>query len=259
MTKFVAITSGKGGVGKTICTINLAYILNSIGRRTIIVDANFTTPNISLYLGSPTVPVTLHDVIEGKKHIRDALYIHPSGIKVIPSNISLRSIKNVDSSRLNAALLDLAGMADYVLIDSPPGINQHLKPVLENADETLIVTQPELAAVTDALKTAKLASRLNSTVIGAVINRKGFHKNEMEIENVQTLLDMPILGIIPEDKNIMYSLLVKHPLTYIKPESLASLSFKELAFKVTGEAFREIVTEKKPFGESLLKTIGLKK
>ena len=117
MTKIIGCVSGKGGVGKSTSAINLGSALNSYGKNTAIVDANLTTPNVGVYLGVPVVPVTLHHVLQGKNKIMDATYEHPSGVKIIPGDISFSSLDGLDLENLDDALLDLEGIVDYVLID----------------------------------------------------------------------------------------------------------------------------------------------
>ena len=97
MTRFVVIASGKGGVGKTFVSLNLATALSQFGRDVILVDANLSTPHIGMHLGSTTFPVTIHDVLQGKKHIHQALYQHPSKITVVPGSVSLNSVSSKTS------------------------------------------------------------------------------------------------------------------------------------------------------------------
>src|SRR3989338_9089200 len=93
MTKFIVIASSKGGVGKTTTAINLGTALTSFGRDVIVVDANLSAPNVSLYIGAPQVPITLQDVLERNKKITDALYMHANGLKIIPASQSMKDIK----------------------------------------------------------------------------------------------------------------------------------------------------------------------
>ena len=87
MTRIIAVAGCKGGVGKTTMSANLGAALAALDRDTIIIDANLTTPNLGLHLGIPLYPVTLHDVLKGKNNIKDAIYEHESGAKIIPAGI----------------------------------------------------------------------------------------------------------------------------------------------------------------------------
>src|SRR3989338_3943834 len=106
MARFITIIAGKGGVGKSTTSINLASSLNMMGKTTTIVDANLTTPNVGIYLGVPVVPKTIHDVLAGKIPIDDATYIHKSGTKIIPGSLSLESLSSIKPSQLKHKLKD---------------------------------------------------------------------------------------------------------------------------------------------------------
>ncbi|MDI6721594.1 MAG: AAA family ATPase, partial [Candidatus Aenigmarchaeota archaeon] len=160
MTRIIACISGKGGVGKTTVVSNLGVALAKFGRNVIVVDANLTTPNLGLHLGVPLYPTTLHDVLKGTAAIKDAIYYHDSGLKIIPAGLSLRDLRGVDSRDLPNVLLDLLGTSDIVLLDAAAGLGKETLSAIEAADETMLVANPELTSVADALKASKLAQQL---------------------------------------------------------------------------------------------------
>ncbi len=153
----ITVTSGKGGVGKTTTTINLGAALNHFKKEVIIVDANLTTPNVGLHLGAPIVPVNLNHVMQGKAKVSDAIYEHDSGTKVIPSSLSVKELRKINHDKLKDVAKKLRNMADFVLLDSAAGLGDEAVGSIEAADELIIVTNPEITADTDALKTVKLA------------------------------------------------------------------------------------------------------
>ena len=89
MTKFIGIASGKGGVGKTTIAINTAISILNFERGITLLDANLSTPHVSIHLGAPLSPITVHDVLKGRNSITEATYIHPSGLRIIPASISI--------------------------------------------------------------------------------------------------------------------------------------------------------------------------
>ncbi|MAH03585.1 hypothetical protein CMI39_02245 [Candidatus Pacearchaeota archaeon] len=93
MKKLIVITSGKGGVGKTTSAVNLGAAVNHFGRDVLVVDGNLTTPNVGIHLGSPEVPVSLNHVLSEKADISEAIYEHESGIKILPSSLSIKELK----------------------------------------------------------------------------------------------------------------------------------------------------------------------
>jgi len=259
MSRFIVIASGKGGAGKTTTAINLGTALTGFGREVIVLDANLTTPNIGVYLGAPVVPVTLHDVLSGKKHITEAAYLHPSGLKVIPGGISLDNLDKIDYKRLSEALMDLNDKAEVILIDVGPGLTKETLAIFEMADNAIIVTNPELAAVTDALRTIKIMEKMNKKVMGIVLTRVKEDEFEMSPVNVEAILERPVIGIIPEDHHIRKSTHLKHPVVYSHPSSTAAVSYKKLAANLIGQKYEESLSKQDGFFSYMLRMLGLRR
>jgi len=235
MTKLITIASGKGGVGKTTTAINLGAAINGLGKEVIILDANLTTPNIGLHLGAPIVPVNLNHVLNGKAKIDDAIYEHGSGTKIVPSSLSIKELGNLNHKKLKDVGKKLRKMADYVIYDSAAGLGEEAVAAMESADELILVTNPEIPAVTDALKASKLAYQLGIPVRGIVVTRKNGIKGEMPVENIADMLELPILGVIPEDKVIKQSVLLKDALVHTHPRSRAARAYRKLAADIIGK------------------------
>ncbi|MEK6893000.1 MAG: cell division ATPase MinD [Nanoarchaeota archaeon] len=234
MAKIITITSGKGGVGKTTTAINLGAALNAFGKDVIILDANLTTPNIGLHLGVPIVPVSLNHVLCGKARIVDALYEHESGTKIIPSSLSVRELKKIDHNKLKDLGKRLRRMADYIIYDSAAGLGAEAIAAIESGDELIIVTNPEIPAVTDALKTSKVIEQLGKEVRGIIVTRVRGLKTEMPIGNIKDMLELPILGVVPEDRNMQAALVMKDALVHTHPKSKAARAYRGIAARVAG-------------------------
>lgn len=256
MTRFIAVTSGKGGVGKTTTAINLGAAFKKLGKDTTVVDANFTTPDIGLSLGIPKHPSTINDVLEGKKTALDAVYMHASGIGIMPADISMDAIRDINLKNLKNVFKQLQGTAEIVLVDSPAGLGSEAQSIMDFADEVLVVTNPDLPSVTNALKTIKMAEEKEKTVIGVVLNKTKGDNIEMPVEDVEAMLETPIIGIIPEDDEVRKAQKEKHPVVHFNPKSKASANFRELASKLIGEE-PEYKSEKAGFLASLLRRMGL--
>ena len=235
MTRVITITSGKGGVGKTTSAINIGAALNHLGKDVIVVDANLTTPNIGLHLGAPIVPVSLNHVLSGKAKVSDALYEHESGLKIIPSSLSIKELRQLNHDKLKDVSKKLRKMTDFVILDSAAGLGDEAIAALEAGDEVIIVTNPEIPAVTDALKTSKLIEQLGKDVIGVVVTRASGNKAQMPISNVEDMLELPIIAVIPEDKNVLRSVVMKNALVYTHPKSKAARAYKKLAARLIGK------------------------
>ncbi len=239
MSKVITVISGKGGVGKTTTAINLGSALSKFGKNVIVVDANLTTPNIGLHLGAPIVPVSLNHVLLGKAKISDAIYEHESGTKIIPSSLSVKELKRLNYSKLNEVAKSLKRVSDFVIYDSAAGLGDEAVASIGAADELVIVTNPEIPAVTDALKTIKLAEDLGKEVRGVVITRVRGIKTEMSIENIRDMLDLPVLGVVPEDRNIQSALVGKDAITNSHPNSKASVAYRKIAAKIANMDYKE--------------------
>ena len=236
MAKVIVITSGKGGVGKTTSAINIAAGLNYFNKEVIVVDANLTTPNIGLHLGAPMVPVSLNHVLNGKAMVNDAIYEHESGMKVILSSLSVKELRKLtNNGKLKDIGKRLKKLADFVIFDSAAGLGDEALAALEAADDIIIVTNPEIPAVTDALKTAKVVESLGKEVKGVIVTRVGGRRKEMPVSNIRDMLELPILGVIPEDKNVPRSVNMKDALVNIYPRSRAARAYKKLAAKLIGK------------------------
>lgn len=232
MRKIIVITSGKGGVGKTTTAINLALAMKKLGKDTIVIDGNLSTPNVGIHLNSPEVPINLNHVLQKKAHPYEAVYEHESGLRIIPSSLSIKELKKIRPERLKTFKEDFLKLSDYIIFDSAAGLGSEATSALELADEIIIVTNPEMPAITDALKTLKVAQELNKPIKGIIITRVKRTRSELDPEIVKEMLDAPILGMIPEDKLIQYSLKEKNPILHCYPKSRPSRAYKEIAARI---------------------------
>lgn len=252
MTRVIAVCSGKGGAGKTTITANLGARLAEMGRNVAVLDANLTTPNLGMHLGMPLLPVTLHDVLKGRASIADAVYEHENGLKIIPAGISLRDLRGIDARDLPNALLDLLGNVDILLVDTAAGLGRETLSALEAADELLLVTNPEMTSVTDALKAMKLAEQTGTRPIGFVVNKRTGEPHEMKSDDIQIMLDgLELLAEIPEDRHVQRSIAARAPVVYHKPDSDAAYHIRKLAARIVNEEF----TERVPFRRRLVKLL----
>lgn len=257
MTRFVAIASAKGGVGKTTAAINLGTALANFGKDVVVMDANISNPNISVHLGSPKLAHTLHDVLNRRIHITDAAYLHPSGLRIIPGNISLNMFKEMRGLKgFKNVLLDLVGTTDLVLLDTGPGLGEEVVSVIKSADEIIAITNPDAPSVTDTLKTIRMAEDAGVKVLGVIVNRHSGSPAEMSLRNIEVMLDKNILGIVPEDESVAKSVFARQPLVYLYPESAASIGFKKIAAQLMGQDYTSSISaEKKDFLDSLYEKI----
>lgn len=256
MTRLIAIASGKGGAGKTTTTVNLGIALASFHKNVIVVDANLTTPNIGLHLGIHNPQFTLNDALEGKASIVDAIALHDSGLRVIPAGMNLKHLRTTKPDRLWNVALDLFGTADIVLLDTPAGLEQGAKAVLDTGEEVLIVTNPEMPAVTDALKTVRIAYASGANVIGAVLTKVRKGHDLMSKKEIESILDTNIIAEVPFDHEVSHSINMKNPIVLRKPNSPASMAYKKLAADLLGIDY-DIRAAGWPVLQSIKKMFGI--
>jgi len=236
VTRIIACLSGKGGVGKTTTSINLGLALNNFGENTAVLDANITTPNIGVYLGVPKTENTIHHVLsDSKRKLNKAIYKHKSGLKVIPGDLSIGKLNSVKTEKLKTVMADIEGLLDYLIIDGAAGLGKEAASALDAADKVLIVTNAEMAAVTDAIKTVEVARKMRKQILGVVLTRFRNDGLDMRVSDIENLLEYPVLAIIPEDGNIRKANKNGMPILYKYPESDASIAYKELAAKILGK------------------------
>jgi septum site-determining protein MinD len=257
MARVYTIASGKGGTGKTTVTLNLGTALAMLKKKTIILDADIGMANLGLLLGLERSKITLHEVLSGSAKINEAIYEGPAGLKVVPSGLSLKGFQKSTPDKLKEVMSALIDGMDYVLIDAPAGISKDGVIPLAVADKVILVVNPELASMADALKTKALTEMLGRTIEGAILNRAELEKTELNRNKVSELLGVKILEMIPEDANVRRAAAFKMPVVIRTPASPASIAFRRLAAQIAGERFIEtsIKGEKESFAERLARTI----
>lgn len=252
MMRKILVCSAKGGVGKSTAAINLSAALNSLGKDVVLVDCNFTTPNIGLYYGIASVEKTIHDVLNKKGNIHKAIYVHKSGTKIIPGSISLESLRKVKPEFLKQKINNLN--ADYVIMDSAAGLGKEALASLEACDEILVFVNPELPSIADALRLIKVAENFKKDVIGIVVSRKR-GKLEMKMDAIGNFLEnKPIIGVIPEDEYIKKALVREESVFSLYPNSESARAYHKIACYLSGEIYKE--EKKKSLLNDFLEILG---
>ena len=251
MTRLICVSSGKGGVGKTTVTSNLGAALTEFGADTIVLDANLTNPNLGFHIGIPLYPTTLHDVLKGDAHITEAMYIHDSGLRVVPAGLSVDDLRDTTPDNLSDVLLDAVGEPDFVLVDSAAGLGQESISAIEASDEVLVVTNPNLPAVTDALKTVDIAEETGTEITGVVLNMVKGHDSELDKEEVESMIGHEVIMEVPHHEKVEEALSVKKPVVHHAPDHHVSERFKGVAADVAGLEYEMDLSRKGFFGRLL--------
>lgn len=240
--RVITITSGKGGVGKTNVTVNLAIALSQLGLRVTILDADFGLANIDVLFG--IIPKnTLVDVIYGKKNIFEVLSDGPNNIKFISGGSGVEDLVKLDKQQVekfveNISLLDK--LSDIILIDTAAGLSDHVMSFVMAADEVLLITTPEPTSITDAYALVKMvANRDKEKKIQVIVNRA---ESEYEANDIMNKLSMVAdrflnlkltpFGYIMQDENVMRAVKMQQPFSLSFPKSAATKSIAEISKKI---------------------------
>lgn len=254
MARTILIISGKGGVGKTTTAINLASAIHNYGEDVLLVDSSLTTPDVGLHLGAPVTPINLHDILAGRAKPREAVYQHSSGLKVLPGSISLQAMRKAKPGRMKNALASLKRFTNFLILDSSAGFSAETINSIHAASELIVVTNPDLPSVTNALKAVKIAESMRKPVTGVIVTRVKGSKNEMSLSSIGDMLETEILGVVPEDETVRTATFNKDILLEAYPRSRAARAYRQIAANLLGVSYE---AEEVGFFERILKGLRL--
>jgi septum site-determining protein MinD len=151
----------------------------------------------------------------------------------------VKELRRLNHKKLNEVGKSLRRLADFIIYDAAAGLGEEAVSSMEAADQLVIVTNPEIPAVTDALKTAKLAEEMGKEIMGVIVTRSRGLKSEMPLSNIKEMLDLPILGVVPEEHRMQEALAEKDALLHTHPRSKAAQAYKKIAAKIAGVTYKE--------------------
>jgi septum site-determining protein MinD len=236
----IVITSGKGGVGKTTACANIGTALSLLGHRVVMVDADIGLRNLDVVMGLENrIVYDIVDVVEGFCRVRQALIKDKrfEGLYLLPA-AQTRDKSAVSPLQMRSVCDELRADFDFVLVDSPAGIEQGFRNAVAAADRAVIITTPEVAAVRDADRVIGLLEADGMPEPQLVLNRirRDMVKrgDMMDIDDVIEILAIDLLGVVPEDEVIIVSTNRGDPAVSL-PGSRAGQAFKNIARRLRGE------------------------
>ena len=234
----IVITSGKGGVGKTTTTANLGTALAVRGARVVLVDADVGLRNLDILLGLESrVKHHLLDVLEERVQVEDALVPgkHTDGLFLLAA-AQAREKDDVETLRMQALIASLRERFDYVLIDSPAGIELGFRNAVAGADEAVVVCTPEVAAVRDVDRVVGLlGNRFRPQLIINRLRPALVRKGKMlSVEDVNGILRLPLLGVIADEPEIIITTNRGEPLA-LRMQTATGAAYHAIAARIAGD------------------------
>ena len=240
MGEVIVITSGKGGVGKTTTTANLGVGLALQGKKTVLIDTDIGLRNLDVVMGLENrIVYDLVDVIEGSCRVKQALIKDKryDGLFLLPA-AQTRDKNAVSPEQMEKLCLELKEDFDYVIIDCPAGIEQGFKNAIAGASRAFVVTTPEVSAVRDADRIIGLLEANDIRDPRLIVNRlrpdmvrRG---DMMTIEDIIDILAIELIGVIPDDENIIISTNRGEP-AVADAKSHAGLAYRNITRRIIGE------------------------
>lgn len=241
--RVVAVTSGKGGVGKTNVSVNLATALSMIGRKVMIMDADLGLANVDVMLGLQP-KYNLSHVISGERSLEEVIEEAPGGIKVIPAASGVQNMAELapaEHAGLIRAFSELNTELDVLIVDTAAGIADSVVSFAKASQEVIVVVCDEPASITDAYALIKVLNRDHGLHRFRVLcnmahtpqeGRELFAKLVKVTDHFLEEVVLDFMGAIPYDQNLRKAVKKQRPVVEVFPSTPASLAFKDAAMKV---------------------------
>ncbi|RRJ84981.1 MinD/ParA family protein [Aestuariirhabdus litorea] len=238
----IAITGGKGGVGKTNVSVNVSIALAEMGRRVMLLDADLGLANVDVLLGL-SASKNLADVMAGRCDLRDILLNGPGGIKIIPASSGTQSMTELSPQQhagMISAFSDLSGQLDVLIVDTAAGISDNVVSFVRAAQEVVLVVTDEPTSITDAYALIKLLNRdynmMRFRIVANMVRtpQEGRNLYNKLVNVTDRFLDVALqyMGAVPFDESVRKSVQRQKAVLEAYPRSKAALALKALAQKI---------------------------
>jgi flagellar biosynthesis protein FlhG len=247
--RVIAVTSGKGGVGKTNTSINLAIAIARYGKRVVVVDADLGLANVEVLLGITSL-YNLEHVIEGERRLKDILVQGPGGIHIIPGSSGLAKLADLPPQGRELLLNEMKTLqesTDFIIVDTMAGIGRNAVAFALAADEVILVTTPEPSAIVDAYAMFKtLCHQRRDVFIRLIVNMAGTQTQADAVANKLSNVaqqymgrSLSYLGMLPRDPHVSQAVMQSRPYLLLYPHAPVSEQTQALAARLLHQPVAE--------------------
>jgi len=211
MNKVFGIIAIKGGVGKTTISASIATDLaNHHGKKVLLIDANYSAPNLGLHMDIVDPKKTIHHILDRKTHVESAIH-KKFGVDVIPGEYVYN--KKLNHLKLKDRIKKLKSKYDFIIIDSSPSLNSEILSTMLASDYLYVVSTPDYPTLSCTLKAAKLAKQRGKPISGIIINKIRDPSYELTLNEIEEATDIPVIARIPDDKTALRALFTRIPVS----------------------------------------------
>ena len=231
MVKTIGIISIKGGVGKTTISASLASdLVNHYKKKVLLVDTNYTAPNLGLHMDILEPEKTIHHVLDNKIRIKSAIQ-NKYGVDVIPGNYIYNSQLNY--LKLKDHLNKIKNEYDFIILDSSPNLKEECLSTILSSDSLFVVTTPDWPTMSCSMKAAKLAKQRGKPIEGIILNKIRDPKYELTLGEIEEATDIPVVARIPDDKTAGRAMFSRIPISIYNKKAPFSKEINRLNSALT--------------------------
>lgn len=265
--RILAVTSGKGGVGKTSTSVNLAIALAARGARTILMDADLGLANVEVLMGLNSL-YNIEHVIEGERRMAEILVRGPGGIQIVPGSSGLAKVADLTQqgrANLLNGLKELQEQADFVIIDTMAGIGRNVIAFALAADDVVLITTPEPSSIVDAYAMLKtIYANREDAVVRLLVNMAASpaqaHAVAAKLSNVATQYlgrNLSILGSLPRDPHASQAVMQSKPYVLLYPQAPVTRHVHDIAARLLHQQAAQEPHKREGFLKRFAQSFGL--
>ena len=242
MGKTIGIISIKGGVGKTTLAASLAADLaNNHRKKILLVDANYSAPNLGLHMDIIKPEKTIHDLLFGKTRIQNTIH-RKFGVDVIPGSFFFD--RSLNFLKLRDKISKLSKNYDFTIIDSSPALNEEILSVILASDNLFVVTTPDYPTLFCSLRAARLAKQRGKPISGIIVNKIRNPKYEVNLADIEDSTEIPVVAKIPDDEINVRALFERVPASIYKRNSKFACELSKFSSALAGEKEKKSIFNK---------------